>query len=59
MVVLRRGARVVATAEVGEDGIAVFGNRSPGAYALQRFGDDRTRAVAVVKQSGEVVRVDL
>jgi protocatechuate 3,4-dioxygenase beta subunit len=59
MVVLRRGARVVATAEVDENGVATFGNRSPGAYSLQRFGDDRTRAVAIVKQSGEVVRVDL
>ena len=59
MVVLRQGSRVVATAEVDERGVATFGNRAPGAYTVQRFGDDRTRVVATIRGSGEVVRVEL
>ena len=59
MVVLRRGLRIVATAEIDENGVAVFANRSPGAYSLQLYGDDRTRVTALVTDSGDTVRVDL
>lgn len=59
MVVLRRGNRIVATAEVDERGLAVFDNRGPGEYSVQRFGDDRTRVAATIQGSGEVVRVEL
>jgi len=59
MVVLRRGSRVLATTEVGKDGKAAFANRGPGEYFVQRFGDDRQQARAVVERSGEVVRVRL
>jgi hypothetical protein len=31
----------------------------PGAYSLQRFGDDRTRIAAVVTRSGQVIRVEM
>ena len=59
VVVLRRGNRIVATAEVDERGLAVFDNRGPGEYSVQRFGDDRTRVSATIQGSGEVVRVEL
>ncbi len=48
-----------ATAEVDGSGRAVFGNRGPGEYLVQLFGDDRRQVAAVVTTSGEVVRVRL
>lgn len=59
MLVLRRDGRVVATAEVDENGVAAFGNRAPGQYVVQQFGDELQKVSVTVRASGEVVRAKL
>lgn len=59
LVELRRGGRVVATAEVDEQGRALFPNRAPGDYEVQRFNDDRLRAPVAVRASGQRIEVAL
>jgi 5-hydroxyisourate hydrolase-like protein (transthyretin family) len=59
MLVLRRGGRVVATAEVDDNGVALFQNRGPGDYVVQRFGDEAQQAIVQVRGSGEVLRAEL
>ncbi len=59
IVALRRGGRVLATAEVDASGRAAFANCSPGEYVVQQFGDDQQRATVTVDRSGDVVRVRL
>ncbi|MGE3174991.1 MAG: carboxypeptidase regulatory-like domain-containing protein [Planctomycetota bacterium] len=59
MLVLRRGGRVLSTAETDEDGTAVFANCGPGDYVVQRFDDERQQAAVRVERSGEEIAVDL
>ncbi len=59
MVVLRRAGRVLATAEVDDDGKAVFANRGTGDYVVQRFGDERRQVPVRVDEAAGVVRVRL
>jgi hypothetical protein len=59
IVLLRRQSRVLASAEVDEDGRAVFPNRGPGDYVVQRVGDDRVQESVRVTGSGQVVNVVL
>jgi hypothetical protein len=59
VLVLRRGGRVLATAEVDEDGVAVFQNRGPGDYVVHRFGDELQQAEVRIERSGTVVRARL
>jgi hypothetical protein len=49
LVQLRRAGRVLAVAEVDEEGLAEFHNRSPGLYSLQLYGSD---------EAGQEVRVE-
>ena len=38
-----RDSRVLATAEVDEEGVAVFASRGPGDYVVQHLGDERQK----------------
>jgi hypothetical protein len=58
IVVLRRQGRVLAIAEVEDDGRARFANCGLGDYAVQRFGEGAPVRVQVVR-SGQVVRSEL
>jgi hypothetical protein len=59
IVLLRRQGRMLASAEVDEDGRALFPNRAPGDYVVQRFGDERAQQTVHVTGSGQVVPVEL
>lgn len=59
LVQLRRGGRVVATAELDDYGRAWFSNRSAGTYTVQLVGGDRLVRTVLVDGSREVVPVRL
>jgi hypothetical protein len=56
---LRRDGRVVANAEVEEDGRTLFANRSAGDYTVHLVGDARSAKPVVVATGAQVVRVHL
>ena len=59
VVELRRGGRVVATADLGDDGRAVFPHRSAGAYTVQLGGGTGEPRVVEVGPGDTLVRVQL
>jgi hypothetical protein len=59
LVQLRRSGRVLAIAEVNEEGVAEFHNRSPGLYTVQLYGADDVGQAVRVESSGQRVLVRL
>lgn len=59
LVQLRRAGRVLAVAEVDEEGLAEFHNRSPGLYTLQLYGSDEAGQEVRVEAAAQRVSVRL
>lgn len=59
MVALQRGGRVLATAEAGSDGVAVFTARAAGDYTVLSFGEQSVSMDIRVPGGGQAVEFEL